>query len=78
MCKLYIAEDKTELCGTLASVYLAVDISLSTKTMNCCCERNELISLIKLIENSNLDNLYSKPICHVVSKALSIPRIPQP
>jgi hypothetical protein len=32
----------------------------------------EPISLFKLVENSNLDNLYNKPKCHVVSKAFSI------
>jgi hypothetical protein len=30
------------------------------------------MSLIKLVENSNLDNLYSNAECHVVSKAFSI------
>jgi hypothetical protein len=30
------------------------------------------MSFNKLIDNSNLDNLYSKPRCHVVSKAFSI------
>jgi catabolite regulation protein CreA len=30
------------------------------------------MSLIKLAENSNLDNLYSKPACHVVSEAVSM------
>jgi hypothetical protein len=30
------------------------------------------MSLIKLVENSNSDNLYSKPECHVVSKAFSM------
>jgi hypothetical protein len=27
------------------------------------------MSLIKLTEKSNSDNLYSNPVCHVVSKA---------
>jgi hypothetical protein len=30
------------------------------------------MSLIKLVQNSNLDNLYSKLECHVVSKAFSM------
>jgi hypothetical protein len=34
--------------------------------------KKELISLIRLIENFNSDNLYSKPRCHVVSEAFSI------
>jgi hypothetical protein len=45
---------------------LGVDISPFTETLNLLCERKEPISLIKLVENSNLDSLYS----HVVSKAL--------
>jgi hypothetical protein len=28
--------------------------------------------LIKLFENSNLDNIYSKPECHVLSNAFSM------
>jgi hypothetical protein len=35
-------------------------------------ERKELISLIRLINNFNLHNLYSNPRCHVVAKAFSI------
>jgi hypothetical protein len=30
------------------------------------------MSLIEMVENSNFDNLYSKPESHVVSKAYSI------
>jgi hypothetical protein len=30
------------------------------------------MSLFKLTEKSNFDNLYSKPVCHVVSRAFSI------
>jgi hypothetical protein len=37
--------------------------------------KKELMSFIKLVENSNLDNLYSKPECHVVSKAVSMSKI---
>jgi hypothetical protein len=59
---LYNVEDRTEPCGTPACISLSVDISPST----------ELMSFTKLIENFNLDNLYSKPGCHVVSKAFSI------
>jgi hypothetical protein len=64
--------DRTEPCGTPACITLGVDISPSTETLNFICERKEPISLIKLVENSNLDNLYSKPECHVVSKAFSM------
>jgi hypothetical protein len=69
---LYKVGDRTEPCGTPACISLAVDISPSTETLNFLCERKELMSFIKLIENANLDNLYSKPGCHVVSKAFSI------
>jgi hypothetical protein len=57
---------------TPARISVGVDISPSTVTMNLHCERKELMSLIKLVENSNLDNLYTKPRCHVVSKAFSM------
>jgi hypothetical protein len=30
------------------------------------------MTLIKLVENFNLDNLHSKPECHVLSKAFSM------
>jgi hypothetical protein len=48
------------------------DISPSTETLNFLCEKKEPISFIKLVENSNLDNLYSKPECHVLSNAFSM------
>jgi hypothetical protein len=69
---LYKVGDRTEPWGTPARISLGVDISSSTETMNLHCERKELMSFIKLVENSNLDNLYSKPECHVVSKAFSM------
>jgi hypothetical protein len=62
--------NRTEPCGTPAFISLGVDILPSTDTLNFLCERNELISLIRLVENSIVDNLYSKPKCHNVSKAL--------
>jgi hypothetical protein len=37
--------------------------------MNLPYEIREPLGLIKPVENSNLDNLYSKPECHVVTKA---------
>jgi hypothetical protein len=42
--------------------------------LNFRCERNEIICFIKLVENSNLDNLHTsiKPGCHVVSETFSI------
>jgi hypothetical protein len=71
MYRLNRVGDKTEPCGTPACISLGVDISPSTKTLNLRCERKESISLIKLFEKSNLDNLYSKPECYMVSKAFS-------
>jgi hypothetical protein len=64
--------DKTEPCGTPACITLGVDISPSTETLKFFCVRKEPISLIKLFENSNLDNFYSKPECHVLSQAFSM------
>jgi hypothetical protein len=63
---LYTVGDRIEPWGTPAPISLGADISPSTKTLNLCCERKELMSLIKLVENSNFDYLYSKPECHVL------------
>jgi hypothetical protein len=52
--------------------FLGIDILPSTETQNFCCYRNELRSLIIQVENSNLDNLYNKSGCHVVSEAFPI------
>jgi hypothetical protein len=57
MYKLSKVGDRTELCGTHAGIYLGADISPSTQNLNFCSIRNELISLITLVENSNSDNL---------------------
>jgi hypothetical protein len=62
--------DRTELCGTLSFISLGIDISPSTKIVKFLCERSELISLTRLVENSTVDNLYNKPGCHKVSKTL--------
>jgi hypothetical protein len=35
MYKLYRVGDRTELCGTPACMYLGMDISPSTETLNC-------------------------------------------
>jgi hypothetical protein len=32
-------------------------------------QRKELISLILLVENTNLDNFYNRAGCHVISRA---------
>jgi hypothetical protein len=70
--KLYSVGDRTETCGTPTFIYLGVDISPSTETLNFLYERNELMSSIRLVENSIVDNLYSKLGCHNVSKAFSV------
>jgi hypothetical protein len=62
----------TEPWDTLARITLGLNISPSTETMNLRCERKELMSLIKLVQNSNLDILYSKPHCHVLLMAISM------
>jgi hypothetical protein len=63
---------RMEPCGTPACIIsLGIDILPSTETLNFLREREELISLIRLIENFNLDNLYSKPRCHVFITANS-------
>jgi hypothetical protein len=54
MYKLYSVGDRTEPCGTPACMYLGVDISPSTETLNFLCERNTLISLIKKKELNGL------------------------
>jgi hypothetical protein len=47
MYKLYMVGDRREPCGTPACMYLGVDISPSTETLNCLCERNEPINKLK-------------------------------
>jgi hypothetical protein len=64
--------ERTETCGTPACITLGVGISPSTETLNFLWERKEPMSLIRLVENFNLDSLYSKLGCHVVSKAFSM------
>jgi hypothetical protein len=68
--------DKTEPCGNPACISLVVDISPSTGTLNSRFGRKELMSLIKLVENSNLDN--SNPQCHMASKRFRCSRTLQP
>jgi hypothetical protein len=60
-----------ECCGNPTCIFLGVDISPSTETVNFLWERKELISSIRLIKNVNSNNLYNKPRCHV-SKGFSI------
>jgi hypothetical protein len=56
----------TELQGTLSTTSLGVKNSPSTKTTNFLFVRDEAISLMRLIENS--DKLYGRPERHDVSK----------
>jgi hypothetical protein len=63
---LHRVGDKTKPCGTPAFISLGVDILTSTKALNLRFERKEPMSFIKLVENSNLDNLYTKPENRVV------------
>jgi hypothetical protein len=65
---LYNVGGRTESYGTPDCIFLSVGISPSTETLNFLWERKEPISLIRLIENFNSNNLYSKPRCHVISK----------
>jgi hypothetical protein len=61
--------------GTLRQpcfIFLGVGISLSTETLNVLWERKDLISMIKPVENANLDNFYSKAGCYVASMVFSI------
>jgi hypothetical protein len=57
MYKLYRVGDRTEPCGTPACMHFGLDILPSTETLNFRCERMKLISLIKLVEKFNLNNV---------------------
>jgi hypothetical protein len=47
----------TEPCGTLACIYSGVDNSPNTEIQNFYCERSKVVSLIKVVENANVDDL---------------------
>jgi hypothetical protein len=68
--RLYRVWTRTEPFGTPACISRGEYSSPTTVIPNLLLEKNELISLIKLDEKCNLDSLYSKPECYVVSKAL--------
>jgi hypothetical protein len=78
MYKFYKVVYWTEACGTPTCISLGVNILPSTETWNFLFERSNVISLITEVGKVTLDNLYSKPGCHVVSKVCLYPRIPQP
>jgi hypothetical protein len=63
---------RMEFWGTTASVSFGVENWPSTKASHYLSARKEAISIVRLVKNSNSDNLYSRPECHVVSKVLSI------
>jgi hypothetical protein len=71
--------DRTETCGNPAFISLGVDISPSTENLNFRCERNDLISLVKLVENSNVDNLrvYINQRDMLYQMLFRYPKIPQ-
>jgi hypothetical protein len=69
---LYNTGARTEPWGTPAAIFLGEESSPSTETLNFLLLRNEAISFIKLAENVNSNSLYSRPGCHVVSKAFWI------
>jgi hypothetical protein len=63
---------RTEPWGTAAAISLGVENLPTTKTLNFLSVRKETISLMRLVENYNSDNLCSRPECHVLSEAFSI------
>jgi hypothetical protein len=70
--RLYDIGARTEPWDTPAAIFLGVENSPSTKTLNFLSVRKEAIVLMSLVANSNPNNLYSRPECHVVAKAISI------
>jgi hypothetical protein len=58
--------------ATPATIFLGDESSLSIETLNFLFLIIEAISLIRLVENFNSDYFYSRPGCHVVSKAFPI------
>jgi hypothetical protein len=75
--KLYRVGDRTEPCGTPACMYLGVEFSPSTDTLNFRWERNELISLINVVENCNLDTYRASQCAMLYQRLFRYPRIPQ-
>jgi hypothetical protein len=72
MYKLYSTGAKTEPRGTPAGTFLGEGSLPSTETLNFLLVKEEAISLTRLVENYNSDSLYSRPWCHVVSKAFTM------
>jgi hypothetical protein len=68
MYKLYSTGARTKPCGTPAATFLGE----LPETLNVLLVKKEAIGLMRLIGNCNSDSLYSRPRCHVVSKAFSM------
>jgi hypothetical protein len=69
---LYSTGARTETCGTPAAAFLGEESSPFTETLNFLLVKKEVISLTRLVKNCNSDSIYSRPGCHVVSKAFSM------
>lgn len=69
MHNLYNVKDRTDSRSLHACIFLDVDISPLPKILFA---KEKLTNLFKLVENSNLDNLYSMTACRIVSKAFSV------
>jgi hypothetical protein len=63
---------RMELRGTPAAMFLDVENSPSTKTINFLSVRKEAISLIRFVENSNADILHSRTECHIISSSIVV------
>jgi hypothetical protein len=72
--RLYNVGDRPESCGNPGHISVGIDISPLTETLNFLWERKELTSFtsIRLIGSFNSNNLCSKLMCRVVSKAFSV------
>jgi hypothetical protein len=72
MYNLYSTLARTEHFGipwTPAAKILGEECSPPYETLNFLLVKKEEISLTRLVENCSSDSLYSRPRCHVVSKA---------
>jgi hypothetical protein len=72
MYRLYNTGARTELWVTPADIFLDIENSPSTKTLNFLSVRKEAIALMSLFENCNSYNLYGRPECRILSKAFPI------
>jgi len=72
MYKLFSVGARTEPYSTPACIPLGVDNSPSAETQKFLFVNNELIGFIKFAEKCNINNLYNKPVCHVVPNSSSM------